>query len=113
GASMEVIASIPQNTQLPPPLSNLDIVRAWRDPRYRRSLSAEQLQRLPGNPAGPSDLTADELKAAAGLALGGDFVITTAITCTECSFQHWKSCGCIPETTAINCTLTSPTCGCN
>ena len=102
---MEAISRVPQNTQLAPPISNLDIVRAWRDPRYRRSRSAEQLQRLPGNPAGPTDLTADEVKVAAGLALGEDAVLTTVITCTEFTFAHWKACGCIPETTAINCTI--------
>lgn len=110
---MEVIANIPQNTQLPPPISNLDVIRAWRDPRYRRSLSAEQIQRLPGNPAGPADLTSDEVKAAAGLAFGEDFFQTTAPECTLCTFNHWKACGCVPETTAINCTLTSTTCGCS
>lgn len=109
---MEVIANIPQNTQLPPPISNLDVIRAWRDPRYRRSLSAEQIQRLPGNPAGPADLTSDEVKAASGLALGEEFFQTTAINCTLCTFNNWKSCGCVPETTAINCTLSSTTCPC-
>jgi mersacidin/lichenicidin family type 2 lantibiotic len=110
---MEVIANFPQNTQVPPAMSNLDIVRAWRDPRYRRSLSAEQLQHLPGNPAGPTDLTADELKAAAGLALGEEAFETTAPNCTVCTFNNWKACGCVPETTAINCTLDSVICPCH
>jgi mersacidin/lichenicidin family type 2 lantibiotic len=101
---MEAISNIPQDTQFLPLMSDLDIVRAWRDPRYRRSLSAEQLQRLPGNPAGPTDLTVDDLKAAAGLALGADAAITTAITCTEHTFNHWKACGCVAETTSIICT---------
>ena len=107
---MEAFAMIPQVTQVPPQMSNLDIIRAWKEPRYRRSLSAEQLQRLPGNPAGPTDLTVDELKVAAGLALGADAAITTALTCTAHTFHHWKACGCIPETTAINCTLSSTVC---
>lgn len=107
---MENIARIPQ--EVPPPISNLDIVRAWKDARYRRSLSPEQLQWLPGNPAGPTELTDDEVKAASGLALGAEFVITTAITCTECTFEHWKACGCVVETTAINCTLDASVCPC-
>lgn len=86
---MEVISSIPQES--------LDIVRAWRDPRYRRSLSAEQLQRLPGNPAGPTDLTADEVELAAGLKEA--FPITTAITCTRHTFAG-PACGCIPAAKA-------------
>jgi len=109
---MEVIPQTPQPSQALPPMSDADIVRAWKDPRYRRSLSAEQIQRLPGNPAGPADLTSEELKAAAGLALGNEIIQTTAPECTLCTFNHWKACGCIPETTAINCTLTSSTCGC-
>lgn len=103
---MEVIANISQNT------TNLDVIRAWRDPRYRRSLSAEQIQRLPGNPAGPADLTADEVKAAAGLASEEDFFQTTAPQCTLCTFNNWKACGCVAETTSIICTLSSTTCPC-
>jgi hypothetical protein len=56
-------------------------------------LSAEQLQRLPGNPAGPTDLTSDELKAA-GFWPGLDEVVTTNIACTEPTYGHMKTCGC-------------------
>lgn len=91
---MEVTANTQQSTQLPPSMSNLDIIRAWRNPRYMRSLSAEQLQRLPGNPAGPSDLTADEMKAAAGFRSGESIVETTAFDCTDFTFNHWRNCGC-------------------
>ncbi len=77
--------------------ANLDIVRSWRDPRYRRSLSAQQLQRLPEHPAGPAMLTDQELKIAAGL-LDEDFAfpitLTTAPGCTDWTFHNWKSCGC-------------------
>jgi mersacidin/lichenicidin family type 2 lantibiotic len=34
-------------------VSDLDVVRAWKDEGYRRSLTPEQLARLPQNPAGP------------------------------------------------------------
>ena len=37
----------------PVPMTSLDVVRSWKDPRYRRSLSAQQLQTLPEHPAGP------------------------------------------------------------
>lgn len=109
---MEANLHTPQN-QAPPLMSDVDIVRAWKDPRYRRSLSAQQLEWLPGNPAGPADLTAEELKAAAGLALGDEVIETTAPECTLCTFNHWKACGCLPETTAINCTMNTATCGCS
>lgn len=101
---MEGLGKIPETPSVLPLMSNQDIVRAWKDAGYRRSLSAEQRQWLPGNPAGSAELTDDELKAAGGLALDADAAITTAITCTEYTFQHWKSCGCVPETTNIACT---------
>jgi mersacidin/lichenicidin family type 2 lantibiotic len=90
---MDVITNVAQETPILPPISDADIVRAWRDSRYRRSLSAEQLQMLPGNPAGPTDLTGDELKAA-GFWPELDAVLTTAPTCTALTFNHWKACGC-------------------
>ena len=73
-----------------------DVVRSWKDARYRRSLSAQQLQTLPDHPAGPAMLTDQELKVAAGLMTEeGDFsVLTTALGCTELTFHSWKSCGC-------------------
>lgn len=78
------------------PTANLDIVRSWKDPRYRRGLSAQQLQTLPEHPAGPAMLTDQELKAAGGLMLEDDFSIpvTTAPECTLWTFHSWKNCGC-------------------
>ena len=90
---MDVITNAAQETPILLPISDVDIVRAWRDPKYRRSLSAEQMQMLPGNPAGPIDLTGEELKAA-GFWPDMEEIITTARTCTELSFNHWKACGC-------------------
>ncbi len=79
------------------PEANLDVVRSWKDPRYRRSLSTQQLETLPAHPAGPEMVTDQELKAAAGISLEDeDFSIpvTTALGCTELTFHGWKSCGC-------------------
>ena len=77
-------------------IANLDIVRSWRDPRYRRSLSAQQLQALPEHPAGPAMLTDQELKVAGGLMQEEGFSIpgTTAPQCTLWTYHSWKSCGC-------------------
>ena len=33
-------------------MSNVDVVRAWRDPQYRRGLSGAQIAGLPQHPAG-------------------------------------------------------------
>jgi len=74
----------------------LNVIRSWKDPRYRRSLSAQQIQKLPEHPAGPAVLSDQELKVASGIALEEDFSIplTTALGCTEWTFHGWKSCGC-------------------
>ena len=95
---MEVLVNTSQDQRVPP-ISDLDIVRAWKDARYRRSLSAQQLEILPYNPAGPAMLTDAELKTASGLALQDDDAevnqqLTTALTCTETTFHMWKNCGC-------------------
>ena len=85
-----------ENIAVPVPTTDLDIVRSWKDPRYRRSLSTQQLQTLPDHPAGPAMLTDQELKVAGGLVVDENISIplTTAIDCTEWTFHHWKSCGC-------------------
>lgn len=82
--------------ETPVPIATLDVVRSWKDPRYRRTLSFQQLQALPEHPAGPAMLTDQELKVAAGISLDEDFSIpmTTALGCTDFTFHGWKSCGC-------------------
>jgi len=77
-------------------MTSFDIVRSWKDPRYRRNLSVQQLQTLPQHPAGSATLSDQELKAASGLMLEEDefTAITTSIFCTTTTFNHWKSCGC-------------------
>jgi mersacidin/lichenicidin family type 2 lantibiotic len=84
-------------------MSEVNVLRAWRDARYRRSLSAEQRAALPENPAGLVELSDEQLKSASGAA-GGTTIGTTAPTCTAYSFQNWKSCGCGILTTSITCT---------
>ncbi len=73
-----------------------DVVRSWKDPKYRRSLSVQQLESLPSHPAGPVMVSDEELKTASGISLDEDFSIpvTTALGCTELTFHGWKSCGC-------------------
>ena len=72
-------------------MSNIDIVRAWKDRRFRRSLGSAS---IPESPAGAVELTDDDLKVAGGLAVDPNFPITTALTCTEYTWARWKSCGC-------------------
>ncbi|WP_242342861.1 mersacidin/lichenicidin family type 2 lantibiotic [Anaeromyxobacter terrae] len=44
----------------------IDIVRAWKDPEYRKSLSAEELASVPECPTGFVATSDEELKAAVG-----------------------------------------------
>jgi len=47
-------------------MSNIDIVRAWKDPEYRRSLSETELENVPAHPSGVIELKDAELDAVAG-----------------------------------------------
>ena len=58
-------------------MKNVDVIRAWKDPLYRASLTADELAQLPPHPAGLIELSDDRLKAASGGAL------TTAPECTS------------------------------
>jgi mersacidin/lichenicidin family type 2 lantibiotic len=53
----------------------VDIVRAWKDPKYRKSLTPEEMASLPANPVGDVVLTWDELSGIAG----GVFPITLTL----------------------------------
>jgi mersacidin/lichenicidin family type 2 lantibiotic len=44
----------------------VDVVRAWKDPEYRKTLTPEELASLPDNPAGASEVPDKDLEAASG-----------------------------------------------
>lgn len=47
-------------------MSNLDIIRAWKDEGFRRRLSQEQRAQLPEHPSGAIELQASERREAMG-----------------------------------------------
>jgi mersacidin/lichenicidin family type 2 lantibiotic len=47
-------------------MSLVDVIKAWTDPRYRDTLSAEQLAAIPDNPAGVVELGDAQLSSVAG-----------------------------------------------
>jgi len=47
-------------------MSKKDVIRAWKDPNYRKNLSAAELAALPANPAGATELTDEELGGVSG-----------------------------------------------
>jgi mersacidin/lichenicidin family type 2 lantibiotic len=67
-------------------MNKIDVVRAWKDPLYRATLSEDQLAALPVHPAGLTDLSDDQLRIASG---GAE---TTAPGCTEYTFFNRRSC---------------------
>lgn len=44
----------------------VDVARAWKDPEYRKTLTPDELASLPPNPAGPAQLTDEQLDGVAG-----------------------------------------------
>ncbi len=70
-------------------MAGKDVARAWKNPMYRASLSAEELSALPTNPAGLAELTDDQLKQASGLA---GIVVTTFKTCTQFTLHRFHCC---------------------
>jgi mersacidin/lichenicidin family type 2 lantibiotic len=75
---------------------NKNIVRAWKDPVYRNSLSEAERASLPANPAGSIELSDADL----GNVAGGKVVINTWYNfCTFfCTIR-----GCITD--ALTCTI--------
>ncbi len=65
-------------------MSNVDVVRAWRDPQYRRGLSGAQLAALPSHPAGSVSVNERALSDASGA--GKSIIVTTAWFCTLYTF---------------------------
>jgi mersacidin/lichenicidin family type 2 lantibiotic len=70
-----------------PGMNKNDVIRAWKDPFYRATLSEEAQASLPQHPAGIVELSDDQLVTAAGAT-----VLTTAFDCTEYTYAHMRSC---------------------
>ena len=70
-------------------MSKADLIRAWKDPSFRSTLSDGKAADLTGHPSGLVDLTDDELRNAAGL---GGIIVTTFKTCTEFTFRRFHCC---------------------
>lgn len=62
-----------------------DVIRAWKDPAFRASLSQQQRNELPQNPAGVVDLTDAELEATDGRGI--------TVNTSDPFFTVCKSCG--------------------
>lgn len=70
-------------------MSNIDIVRAWKDEDFRSTLTEAQRASLPANPAGAIELTELELSAVAG---GVTTALCTSSAATLCSAKRPECC---------------------
>jgi mersacidin/lichenicidin family type 2 lantibiotic len=63
-------------------MSNIDVIRAWKDEEYRLGLSETERKLLPAHPAGAVDLSNDDLHAVNG-AIPSIlvFICTDILTC--------------------------------
>lgn len=69
---------------------SIDIVRAWKDPEYRKSLTPEERASLPANPVEPIPESEEELQKVVGglrmdVTLGGPTRCKTAYP--ECCYN--------------------------
>jgi mersacidin/lichenicidin family type 2 lantibiotic len=65
-------------------MSNIDIARAWKDEDYRNSLTEEQKNQLPENPAGEAEISNEDL----GNVSGG---MRSETAQTQCGGQYCKN----------------------
>jgi mersacidin/lichenicidin family type 2 lantibiotic len=72
-------------------MSNKKAIRAWKDEDFRLSLSEAELAQLPGNPAGPVELTDQQL----GVVAGG---VTIWVASACCSVAGCPTSHCRPVT---------------
>ncbi|MFL5357706.1 mersacidin/lichenicidin family type 2 lantibiotic [Archangium sp.] len=62
-------------------MSNIDVVRAWKDEQYRMSLSETERASLPENPDGMVDLTELDLEGVSGGGCGSEISIARTSCC--------------------------------
>jgi mersacidin/lichenicidin family type 2 lantibiotic len=69
------------------------IIRAWEDPEYRKSLTADELAALPEHPAGAIELTDVELSEVLGADQSGNSVGCNTKTCVSTRGNSNQPCG--------------------
>ena len=65
-------------------MSNSNIIKAWKNPAYRSTLSAAERAALPAHPAGSVEISEEDLgQVAGGLKPKDTDIICTWIICTD------------------------------
>jgi|RhiMetdeSRZDD1v2_1073273.scaffolds.fasta_scaffold91004_3 mersacidin/lichenicidin family type 2 lantibiotic len=62
-------------------MSNIDVIRAWKDEEYRLGLSETERKLLPAHPAGAVEISNDDLQAVNG-AFRPSIALCSEIICT-------------------------------
>jgi mersacidin/lichenicidin family type 2 lantibiotic len=73
-------------------MTNEQIIRAWRDEEYRRSLSAAELAQLPEHPAGLMQLSDEDLSATQG---GATWTLTITARSTNLCWRSIRYCSAV------------------
>ena len=65
-------------------MNNVQIARAWKDSRFRSTLSASEAAALPANPAGSRlvEIGEEQLQGVAGAAVGCGWVCSFTTDCS-------------------------------
>jgi mersacidin/lichenicidin family type 2 lantibiotic len=72
-------------------MRTIDIIRAWKDPEYRLSLSEAEKAMLPDHPAGIIELTDDEMGAVAGGLRAQTMTVNDKICCCDSVDICWTA----------------------
>lgn len=89
-------------------LNTIDIIRAWKDPEYRLSLSEAERAQLPEHPAGIIELGEAELGHAVGGFLGSDTPDFDSAGVLGASGSHHDPKTCCSAATNPNCKRPPP-----
>ena len=65
-------------------MSNVDIIKAWKDENYRNNLSSSEQELLPENPAGTIELSGSEMEDIDGGSTSWVISATFAVTASLC-----------------------------
>ncbi len=87
-------------------MSNIDVIRAWKDEEYRNSLTPDQLAALPENPAGFVELDDQTLEAS----VGGDTELVLSLGCCQ-GITNYHTCWGFTECGALCPSINQGTCG--
>jgi mersacidin/lichenicidin family type 2 lantibiotic len=87
-------------------MSHQHIIKAWKDPAYRNTLSPAEREALPANPAGAIEISDESLGQFAG---GVSNAPATALCRTKIACTMFQECSALGCPTFVTCTWGCPT----